>query len=261
MSLTVVKIGGNVVDNPEALDRFLDKFAALPGPKILVHGGGKEATRLSDRLGVLTEMVNGRRVTSAETIDIVTMVYAGLVNKRIVSRLQARGCNAIGLSGADGNAVTATKRPPVDVDGRMVDFGYVGDIAATGVNHGFISALIGSGAVPVFCAIMHDGHGQLLNCNADAVAAGVAIGMSRVMPTDLVYCFEQPGVMLDIDDPDSVIPTITPEYFAQLKADGVVSKGMLPKLESSFKAIAAGVNSVVIKHADNLDNPTGTVLK
>lgn len=254
--ITVVKIGGNVVDNPDALARFADNFASLPGCKILIHGGGKEATRLSARLDIPTVMLEGRRVTSRETLEVVTMVYAGLVNKRIVSMLQARGCDAIGLSGADGNAVTATRRPP-----EPVDYGYVGDISARGVNTGFLRKLLEGGMVPVFCAVMHDGAGTLLNCNADTVAAAIAIGASAIAPVDLVYCFEQPGVMEDIDRPDSVIPLITPDIYASLKTEGVVNKGMIPKLDNAFRAIAEGVESVTIKHADCLCEPAGTVLR
>lgn len=255
--ITVVKIGGNVVDNPEALSRFIKAFASMPGPKILVHGGGKEATRLSQRLEIPTTMIDGRRVTSRETLDVVTMVYAGLVNKRIVSMLQAEGCcKAIGLSGADGNSIKATRRPA-----EPVDYGFVGDISPEGVNVPFLASLLGMGYTPVFCAITHDGAGTLLNCNADTIASSVAIGASHILPTDLVYCFEQPGVMEDIDRPESLIPLITPEIYAGLRERGVVNKGMIPKLDNSFRAIEAGVDSVIIKHADNLTSPTGTVLR
>ncbi len=254
--ITVVKIGGNVVDNPEALGRFVKSFTSVSGPKILVHGGGKEATRLSQKLDIPTIMIDGRRVTSRETLDVVTMVYAGLVNKRIVSMLQAEGCNAIGLSGADGNAITATRRPA-----EPVDYGFVGDISPAGVNDGLIATLLGMRYTPVFCAITHDGNGTLLNCNADTVASSVAIGASHILPTDLVYCFEQPGVMEDIDRPDSLIPLITPAIYADLRARDIVNKGMIPKLDNSFRAIDEGVDSVIIKHADNLGNNIGTILR
>ena len=253
--IKVVKIGGNIVDNPEALAQFVNDFASLPGRKILVHGGGKEATRLSSRLEIPTTMIEGRRVTSRETLDVVTMVYAGLVNKRIVSMLQAAGCNAIGLSGADGNAIKATRRPA-----EPVDYGYVGDIAADGVNTHLLGSLLDAGFVPVFCAITHDGNGTLLNCNADTIASSVAIGASRIAPTDLIYCFEQPGVMGDIERPDSLIPVITPEIYSSLRELGIVNKGMIPKIDNSFRAIDAGVSSVIIKHAANITNDTGTVL-
>lgn len=253
--VTVVKIGGNVVDNPEALGRFVGEFAAMPGHKILVHGGGKEATRLSARLEIPTTMIEGRRVTSRETLDVVTMVYAGLVNKRVVSLLQAAGCDAVGLCGADGDAIRATMRPK-----EPIDYGFVGDIAPEGVNARFIDSLLDAGKVPVFCAITHDGEGTLLNCNADSVASALAIGMAGTTAADLVYCFEQPGVMEDIDRPDSLIPEITPALYASLKESGVVSKGMIPKIENALRAVELGVSSVTIKHADNLNNTTGTVI-
>lgn len=253
--VTVVKIGGNVVDNPEALGRFVCEFAAMPGRKILVHGGGKEATRLSARLEIPTTMIEGRRVTSRETLDVVTMVYAGLVNKRVVSLLQAAGCDAVGLCGADGDAIRATMRPK-----EPIDYGFVGDIAPEGVNARFIDSLLDAGKVPVFCAITHDGEGTLLNCNADSVASALAIGMAGTTAADLVYCFEQPGVMEDIDRPDSLIPEITPALYASLKESGVVSKGMIPKIENALRAVGLGVSSVTIKHADNLNNTTGTVI-
>ena len=254
--ITVVKIGGNVVDNPEALSRFVREFAALQGPKILVHGGGKEATRLSSKLEIPTTMIDGRRVTSRETLDVVTMVYAGLVNKRIVSMLQAEGCNAIGLSGPDGNAITASRRPA-----EPGDYGFVGDISPDGVNERLLATFLGLNFTPVFCAITHDGQGTLLNCNADTIASAVATAAARILPTDLVYCFEQPGVMEDIERPDSLILLITPSSYAELRERGVVSKGMIPKLDNSFRSIEAGVDSVVIKHADNLSSPVGTTLR
>ena len=253
--VTVVKIGGNVVDNPNALGRFVGEFAAMPGRKILVHGGGKEATRLSARLEIPTTMIEGRRVTSRETLDVVTMVYAGLVNKRVVSLLQAAGCDAVGLCVADGDAIRATMRPK-----EPIDYGFVGDIAPEGVNTRFIDSLLDARKVPVFCAITHDGEGTLLNCNADSVASALAIGMAGTTATDLVYCFEQPGVMEDIDRPDSLIPEITPALYASLKESGVVSKGMIPKIENALRAVELGVSSVTIKHADNLNNTTGTVI-
>ena len=253
--IKVVKIGGNIVDNPDALAQFVNDFAAMPGPKILVHGGGKEATRLSARLEIPVVMIDGRRVTSRETLDVVTMVYAGLINKRIVSLLQAAGCDALGLSGADGNAVRAERRPA-----EPVDYGYVGDILPCGVNTSLMASLLAAGITPVYCAVTHDGKGALLNSNADSVASAVATGASMLAPVDLIYCFEQPGVMMDIDCPESLIPPITPESYAGLRARGVVSKGMIPKLDNSFRAIDAGVRSVIIKHAANLNNDIGTVL-
>lgn len=253
--IKVIKIGGNVVDNPDALSRFIADFVALPGPKILVHGGGKEATRLSARLEIPTTMIEGRRVTTRETLDVVTMVYAGLVNKRIVSMLQAAGCNAIGLTGADANAITATRRNP-----EPIDYGFVGDIKPEGVNSQLIASLLESGITPVYCAITHDGNGTLLNCNADTIAASVAVGAARVATTNLIFCFEQPGVMEDIERPDSLIPLINSEIYTDLRARGVVNKGMIPKIDNAFAAIDAGVASVTIKHSDALSTNIGTVI-
>jgi len=253
--IRVVKIGGNVVDDPRALRAFIADFAALSGPKILVHGGGKEATRLSAALGIETTMIEGRRVTSAATLDVVTMVYAGLVNKRIVSLLQAAGCNAIGLSGADADVIRASRRPAAPVD-----YGFVGDISPEGVDSAVIGSLLHGGYTPVFCAITHDGNGALLNCNADSIASAVAIGASRIDVTELVYCFEQPGVMADIDNPDSLIARITPDIYAELKVDGTVSRGMIPKIDNAFHAIHSGVSTVTIKHASALCCAAGTVI-
>lgn len=254
-TIKVIKIGGNVVDNPEALARFINDFVNLPGKKILVHGGGKEATRMSAKLDIPTTMIEGRRVTTRETLDVVTMVYAGLVNKRIVSMLQAAGCNAIGLTGADANAITATRRPA-----KPIDYGFVGDIAPEGVNSGLIASLLDTGITPVYCAITHDGNGTLLNCNADTIASSVAVGASRVAPTELIFCFEQPGVMEDIERPDSLIPLITPAIYANLRERGIVNRGMIPKIDNAFKAIDAGVKSVTIKHSDALSTDRGTVI-
>lgn len=254
--LTVVKIGGNVIDDPEALAPFVERFASLPGRKILVHGGGKEATRLSAALDIPVTMIEGRRVTSRPTLDVVTMVYAGLVNKRVVAMLQSAGCDAVGLSGADGDSIRATMRPKTPVD-----YGFVGDIAPGGVNAPFITSLLEGGKVPVFCAITHDGAGTLLNCNADTVASSVALGMASLFEVHLVYCFEQPGVMADISRPDSLIPEITPSLFASLRADGTVSSGMIPKIENAIRAVESGVCSVTIKHARNLHLATGTVIR
>ena len=252
--ITVVKIGGNVIDNPAALERFVERFAALPGAKILVHGGGKLATRLAERLELEVRMVDGRRITDKGTLDVVTMVYAGLVNKQLVASLQAAGCNALGLSGADGNAVTARRRAP-----EPVDFGFVGDIER--VDSELLRRLLEAGIVPVFCAIMHDGRGSLLNCNADSVASAVALGAARIAPSDLVFCFEKRGVLRDPDNDASVIPEITAASFEELRRTGVVSRGMLPKIENALRAVADGVRSVVIKHADDLLSEQGTVIR
>ena len=253
-SVTVMKIGGNVIDNPEALKRFLREFAAVEGAKMLVHGGGKLATRLAERLELKVQMVDGRRITDKGTLDVVTMVYAGLINKQIVAGLQAVGCNAIGLSGADGNVVTARRRNP-----EPIDYGFVGDIER--VDSELLGRLLDGGLVPVFSAIMHDGHGTLLNCNADSVASAVALGAARLAPVDLVYCFEKAGVLRDPEDERSVIPEITAESFAALKADGTISKGMIPKVENALKAVSQGVHSVTIRNSTHLADGIGTVIR
>ncbi len=285
--IKVVKIGGNVVDNPSLLREFVRDFAAMPGMKVLVHGGGVMASQMQKEMGMVPKMVEGRRVTDEETLKVVTMVYAGWCNKNIVALLQAEGCNAIGLTGADGNAIKARKRPPVHVEslGEEVDYGYVGDVNAESVNAGFIYSLLEKGIVPVFNAINHDGNGNLLNTNADTIASSVAIAMANYRyrtprevcsrceectfcsddgrlthVTDLVYCFEKDGVLYDKDDDSSVIPEIDREKFAQLKAEGRVADGMIPKLTNSFKAIDSGVARVIIKHARNLRGTTGTTL-
>jgi len=253
--IRVVKIGGNVIDDEATLSRFLDKFEQLPAPKVLVHGGGKLATRLCEQLGIQTTMIDGRRVTDKATLDVVTMVYAGLVNKHIVACLQARGVQAIGLSGADGNLLPARRRSP-----EPIDYGFVGDIVQAGVNVEFLRTLLAAGITPVVCPLTHDEQGSMLNSNADGVASAVAIAASQIDETQLVYCFEKNGVLSDVDDSQSVIPRIDSISYEQLKADGTISKGMLPKIASSMKAIESGVGAVVIKHADNLLNDLGTVI-
>ena len=220
--ITVVKIGGNVIDSPEATARFVEAFAALEGPKLLVHGGGKLATRLAAQLGIESRMVDGRRITDRETLDVVTMVYAGLINKRLVAALSAAGCRAIGLSGADGNAVTARRRSP-----QPVDYGFVGDIER--VDSALLRRLLEDGMAPVFSAIMHDGKGTLLNCNADSVASAVALGAAEIAPTDLVFCFEKAGVLRDPDD--------LPKVIAALAKHGYTHQGDLglPGREAFFR--------------------------
>ena len=257
--IQVFKIGGNVVDNPVMLSDFLKDLAAIPGPKVLVHGGGVMASQMQKALGMTPVMIQGRRVTDEETLKVVTMVYAGWCNKRITAMLQANGCNAIGLTGADGNVICARRRPPVDVEGQMVDYGFVGDVKPEGVNTAFLKSLFEQGIVPVLCAINHDGKGNLLNTNADTIASSVAIALGE--GTRLIYCFEKDGVLADKDDDSSVIPHISKDEFTRLKAEGVIADGMIPKLQNAFKAIEAGIDSVVIKHARNILNETGTILK
>lgn len=276
------------MDNPELLKKFVADFAEMPGMKILVHGGGVMASQMQKSMGMVPQMIEGRRVTDEETLRVVTMVYAGWCNKNITALLQAQGCNAIGLTGADGNAIKARKRPPVYVESlnREVDYGFVGDVSAESVNAKFIYSLLEKGIVPVFNAINHDGEGNLLNTNADTIASYVATAMANYQYrtrrevccrceecthcsddgrlthiVELLYCFEKDGVLYDKDDDASVIPEIDREKFAQLKGEGRVADGMIPKLTNSFKAIDNGVERVVIKHARNLLNTIGTVLK
>ncbi|WP_295653055.1 acetylglutamate kinase [uncultured Mucilaginibacter sp.] len=247
MKLNVVKIGGNVIDNSENLHRFLKDFAALDGFKILVHGGGKAATQLSATLGIETKMVDGRRITDIESLRVVTMVYAGLINKNIVAALQAVGCNAIGLTGADGNFIVAKKRPV-----KTIDYGFVGDIDETSINPANIAKLLEAGFVPVFSAITHDGAGQLLNTNADTIASALAVALAKLYDTTLIYCFEKKGVLKDIDDETSLITDIDPITYEDLKKQNIIAGGMLPKLDNAFRAIASGVTSVIIGQADEL---------
>lgn len=276
------------MDNPELLKNFVEDFAQMPGMKILVHGGGVMASQMQKSMGMVPQMIEGRRVTDEETLRVVTMVYAGWCNKNITALLQAQGCNAIGLTGADGNAIKARKRPPVHVESlnQEVDYGFVGDVSAESVNAKFIYSLLEKGIVPVFNAINHDGEGNLLNTNADTIASSVATAMANYQYrtrrdvccrceecthcsddgrlthiVELLYCFEKDGVLYDKDDDSSVIPEIDREKFAQLKGEGRVADGMIPKLTNSFKAIDNGVERVVIKHARNLLNPLGTILK
>ena len=283
--IKVVKIGGNVVDNPELLKQFVKDFAAMPGMKVLVHGGGVMASQMQKAMGMTPVMIEGRRVTDEDTLKVVTMVYAGWCNKNITALLQAEGCNAIGLCGADCNVIKATKRAPVEVEGSMVDYGYVGDVKPASVNASFIYYLLEKGIVPVLNAINHDGEGNLLNTNADTIASSVATAMAGYKyrsrrdvccrceecthccddgrlthETELVYCFEKNGVLYNKDDDDSIIAQIDKEKFAELKAEGRVADGMIPKLTNAFKAIDSGVARVVIKHAKNLGNDIGTTL-
>lgn len=245
--LSVVKIGGNIVDNPEALDTFLKDYAQIPGLKVLVHGGGKVATKISAALGIETQMIEGRRVTDQETVNVVTMVYAGLVNKTLVSKLQAENCNAIGFSGADGNAIKAHKRI---VKPGAVDYGFVGDVEE--VNIKLLSTIINEGYFPVMAPITHDGNGQLLNTNADTVASSVAVALSQIYQVSLVYCFELDGVMEDIKKPETLITSINTARYGELKTNGVIVDGMIPKMDNCFNAITKGVDSVYICHANNL---------
>lgn len=252
--LTVIKVGGKIVEEPETLDRLLADFSALPGYKVLVHGGGRSATQLAARLGIESHMVNGRRITDAETLKVVTMVYGGLVNKNIVAGLQAKGVNAIGLTGADMDVIRSVKRPV-----QEVDYGFVGDVKR--VNTDLLVSLIHQGVVPVMAPLTHDGEGHLLNTNADTIAGETAKALARHFEVTLVFCFEKKGVLRDADDDDSVIPVITPDLFRRYVDEGVIQGGMIPKLENSFSAVEAGVRQVIITLATALDGRSGTVIK
>lgn len=249
--LTVIKVGGKIVEEEATLYKLLDDFAAIEGNKVLVHGGGRSATKLAARLGIESRMVNGRRITDAETLKVVTMVYGGLVNKNIVAGLQARGVNALGLTGADMNVIRSAKRPV-----KEVDYGFVGDVKQ--VDGAFLGELIHKGVVPVMAPLTHDGDGHLLNTNADTIAGETAKALAGLFDVTLVFCFEKKGVLRDENDDDSVIPQITPEEFKQYVADGVIQGGMIPKLENSFEALNAGVSEVVITLASAIGEKGGT---
>ena len=257
--ISVYKVGGNVVDDPAALDRFCRQFAAVEGPKVIVHGGGVRASQVQKALGQEPVKIEGRRVTDAQTLEVVTMVYAGWCNKDIVARLQALGCDAIGLSGCDGGVVTARRRPPKTLsDGvTTVDFGFVGDVTAASVRRDLVLRLLDAGLVPVFSAINHDGAGQLLNTNADTMAAAISVALGA----KLFYCFEKNGVLCDRNDGQSVIPLLDPDAYGRLKAEGRVVEGMIPKLDNAFQALRDGAAGVVIRNAARLLEPGGTELK
>lgn len=253
----IVKIGGNIIDNEMALHDFLQIFADLKDSKILIHGGGKLATKLAESLNIPQQMVEGRRITDAETLKVVTMVYAGLINKTIVASLQARGCNAIGLCGADGNLIRSSIRKK---DG--LDFGFVGDVEL--VNAALIKTLTAQGFTPVVSPVTHNGEGQLLNTNADTIAQEIATSLSEIYDVTLVYSFEKKGVLLDVDDESSVIPRLDPTSYSSLRNEGKIFAGMIPKLDNAFTAINAGVNKVIIGKAEELKDlitgSTGTTL-
>ena len=251
--LVIVKVGGVVLEDPETLNDFLDHFVAIPGKKILVHGGGRTATQLSTQLGIETRMVEGRRITDAETIKVVTMVYGGLINKNTVAVLQSKGCNALGLTGVDMNLISAVKRPVGEID-----YGLVGDNSA--INTFAFSLLLQSGFVPVIAPITHDTHGQLLNTNADTIASAIAVALSGIFNVSLVFCFEKAGVLSDPDDNDSVIPFMNFQMYQDSKQTGTIHSGMIPKLDNSFKALEMGVEEVIITNAGTLNTTKGTHL-
>lgn len=257
--LTVIKIGGNILDNANFLENLLDSFNFLPEKKILVHGGGKIANVLMEQLGIVPNMVDGRRITDERTLDIVTMVYAGLINKKLVAQLQKRGCEAIGLTGADANIIPAVKRPVKDID-----YGFVGDVYPKDISSNTVINFLAMGLTPVCAPITHNGEGDLLNTNADTIASSLAIALAPFYEVELIYCFEKNGVLMDPQDDYSVIPVIDTKVFNEYKASGVISAGMIPKLDNAFKAIASGVKQVTIcgPGAFSLDyRVEGTVIK
>ena len=257
--ITIVKVGGAVVEDEAQLSRLLQDFCAIDGPKILVHGGGRRATKIAERLNIETKMVNGRRITDAEMLEVVTMVYGGLVNKNVVARLQALGCDAIGLTGADANILLSAKRPVKMVDGTPVDYGFVGDVKQA--NGTKLAHFIDAGLIPVIAPLTHDGEGHMLNTNADTMASETAKAMAAVgFDVTLIYAFEKPGVLRNPDDDNSVIATINHADFEVYKADGTISGGMLPKIENALAATDAGVKRVIITQATAIDGLHGTVI-
>lgn len=251
--LFIIKIGGNVLDNPVALAAFLKDFATIKEPKILIHGGGKIATKLGDQLGIKSNYVNGRRITDAETLDVVTMVYGGLVNKQIVATLQTLNCNAMGITGADGNMIKAVKRPVKDID-----YGFVGDIKADGVNTSLLYFLLKQNTVPVFAPLTH-ADGSMLNTNADTIASVLAVALSKHFDVRLIFCFEKKGVLLDVNDNGSVITHLPKKRYDELLPQGIFADGILPKLENAYSAIQTGVKEVLIGEATDLLKNTGQV--
>jgi acetylglutamate kinase len=273
--LLVIKIGGNVIDNAPALESFLKKFATIDTKKILVHGGGKIATKIGDQLGIQSNYINGRRVTDAQTIDLVTMVYGGLVNKKIIAKLQSLQCNAIGLTGADANLIPAVKRPvvyskPTSGDAgdeiNAIDFGFVGDVTTNSLGIENLEILLTNNFTLVFAPLTHDGNGQILNTNADTIASSLAIVLSKKYAVRLIYCFEKKGVLENVADVNSIIPLITKEKYAHLKAENKLFDGIFPKIDNALDAIDNGVKEVLIGDAEDLLqnctlNTIGTLIK
>ncbi|MEZ4840723.1 MAG: acetylglutamate kinase [Flavobacteriaceae bacterium] len=245
--LHIIKIGGNVINDEASLSEFLKDFAQVSGKKILVHGGGKKASELLKSIGIEPKMVGGRRITDQATLEVVTMVYAGLINKNIVAQLQQNNCNAIGLSGADGNSIKAHKRLVKDID-----YGFAGDVDV--VENKTFKALLDNELTPVLCAITHDKKGQLLNTNADTITSEVATALSNDYEVTITYCFEKKGVLTDINNDDSVIEKIDTQKYESLKNDGIISDGMLPKLENCFYALNKGVSKIIIGHPTVIAN-------
>ena len=263
--LTIVKVGGAVVEDELQLSQLLRDFSAIEGKKVLVHGGGRKATKVAEALGIESKMVNGRRITDADMLNVVTMVYGGLVNKNLVARLQANGVNALGLTGADMDVIRSHKRPPVPLlqegsgEVTSIDFGFVGDV--DNVAGLMLARLIEEGITPVMAPLTHDGQGHILNTNADTIASETAKALAPYYDVTLIFSFEKKGVLRDPNDDDSVIPTITHEDFMKYKADGTISGGMLPKIENALAAIDAGVSRVIITLATAIDGHHGTVIQ
>jgi acetylglutamate kinase len=253
--LTLVKVGGAIVEDEAQLTQLLKDFSAIEGRKVLVHGGGRRATQVASRLGIETKMVGGRRITDADMLEVVTMVYGGLVNKHVVASLQAQGLSAIGLTGADGDIIRSHRRPLKD----GVDYGFVGDV--DNVAHQTLSHLIEQGMVPVLAPLTHDGQGNLLNTNADTIASEAAKALARIYDVTLIFSFEKKGVLSNPDDDESVIPVITRADFERYRADGTISGGMLPKIENALAAIEAGVSRVIITLATAIDGQHGTIIQ
>jgi acetylglutamate kinase len=245
--LFVIKIGGNIIDDETKLSSFLRSFAAIGDKKILVHGGGKVATKIGDQLGIGSKYVDGRRITDAATIDLVTMVYAGLINKKIVAQLQSLSCNAIGVTGADANLIPANKRPV-----KEIDYGFVGDVRSDNLIPSSWVRLLDAGFTPVIAPITHDGKGQLLNTNADTIAQEVAKAIAGLYEVSLIYSFEKTGVLLDVNDESTVVKKLGRSYYNELKKEGKIFAGMLPKLDNAFAAINSGVEKVIIGNAEHL---------
>lgn len=253
--VTIVKVGGAVVEDNEQLAQLLTDFAAIPGKKVLVHGGGRRATKVAAALGIESKMVNGRRITDARMLEVVTMVYGGLVNKNLVAKLQAKGVNALGLTGADMDVIHSHKRPAKD----GVDFGYVGDVERA--NGKMLQTLIQKGITPVMAPLTHDGNGNILNTNADTIASETAKALAPYYDVTLIYSFEKKGVLSNPDDDNSVIPVITRSDFEKYQADGTIGGGMIPKIENALAAVDAGVKEVIITLATAIDGKQGTVIK
>lgn len=252
--LTIVKVGGAVVEDEQQLAQLLRDFSAIPGRKVLVHGGGRRATKVAERLGIETHMVGGRRITDADMLEVVTMVYGGLVNKQVVARLQATGVNALGLTGADADVIRSHKRPLKD----GIDYGFVGDVDVA--DGAMLSRLIEAGIVPVVAPLTHNGEGCLLNTNADTIASETAKALADFYDVTLIFSFEKKGVLRNPDDDESVIPTITRSDFERYRSDGTISGGMLPKIENALSAVEAGVSRVIITLATAIDGQHGTII-